>query len=335
MSEEPIKSGSHSFDLSDGFGREDIFAIFSAIWNFIKFILKVIFYPYVWVLRMFGRSIRFIRTKEAAEKPLNEDERFFMESIPSFFILMGFFVGLLLGVVVAIGASDKIAAFFESLSLDILIASIAWWFLVIFELIFTIIGLGVHEIDLLFWKAGEERTVGIIDWIRAIFVAIQDIVSADPLLLFIGIGIVGISIAVVWIVISETGIVSGFLSIVKGSLRFLVNAPQKVYDKGNHIFRVVNHKLAVIVIGEERLGNRTVAFHRKILIYVAGLGAWTFLGGLFVLNRIPEDPALQIAFFLIVLLVFGVGVGVLELFIIVRFLDIISRKKYNIGSSPL
>lgn len=333
MSEEPIKSGGYTFDLSDGFGREDIFAIFSAIWNFIKFILKVIFFPYVWIFRMFGRSIRFVRTKEAAEKPLNEDERYFMESIPSFFVLMGFFVGLLLGVVVAIGASDKIAAFFESLSLDTLLAAIVWWFLLIFEIIFTIIGWGDHDIDSIFWKAGDERSIGIIDWIRTIFTGIQDIVSADPLLLFIGIGIVGVSIAVVWIVISETGIVAGFLSIVKSSLHFLVTAPQRAYDKTNQIFKSFNNKLAVIVIGSERLGNRTVAFHRKILLYVLGLGAWTFLGGLFVLNRVPEDAALQIAFFLIVLLVFGVGVGIFELFLIVRFLDTISRGKYTVGST--
>jgi len=82
VSEEPIKSGRYTFDLSDGFGREDIFAVFAAIWNFIKFILKIIFYPYVWMLRMFGRSIRFVRTKEAAEKPLNEDELRFIAKYP-------------------------------------------------------------------------------------------------------------------------------------------------------------------------------------------------------------------------------------------------------------
>ena len=152
MSEEPIKSGKYTFDLSDGFGREDFFAIFIAIWNFIKFILKVIFYPYVWILRMFGRSIRFVRTKEAANKSLNEDERRFMESIPTFFVLMGFFVGLLLGIVVAIGASDSISDFFETLSLDKLTLTVGWWFLLFFEIVFTVVGWGDHDIDTIFWK---------------------------------------------------------------------------------------------------------------------------------------------------------------------------------------
>ena len=112
MSKEPVKSGKYTFDLSDGLQKEDFFAIFVSIWTFIKLIFKLIFYPYVWILRMFGRSIRFVRTKDASEKPLNEDERSFMESIPTFFVLLGFFMGLLLGIVVAIGASEKINAFF-------------------------------------------------------------------------------------------------------------------------------------------------------------------------------------------------------------------------------
>jgi hypothetical protein len=338
LSEEPIKSGRYTFDLSDGFGREDFLAIFVAIWNFIKLILKVIFYPYVWMLRMFGRSIRFARTKEAANKPLNEDERYFMESIPTFFVLMGFFLGLLLGVVVAIGASDAIAEFFESLSLDTLISTIGWWFLLAIEIILTVIGLGYHDIDFLVWKKGDERSLGIIDWVRGLFELLYAIVQSDPVLLFIGIGVIGISLAVVWIVISETGIVSGVLKVVRSTVHFLVTAPFKAYDRANQIFRGVNHQLSSIVIGRERLENRTVSFHRKILLYVLGLGLWTFFGGLFVLAAevAPSDPASQqFAFFLIVLLFFGFGVGILELFLIVRFLDAVSRGKYNIGYSPM
>ncbi len=336
MSEEPIKSGRYTFDLSDGFGREDIFAIFAAIWNFIKFILKIIFYPYVWMFRMFGRSIRFVRTKEASEKPLNEDERYFMESIPTFFVLMGFFLGLLLGIVVAIGASDAITEFFESLSLDTLISSIGWWLLVILEIILTIIGLGYHDIDFLVWKKGDERAFGIIDWIRGIFELMYNIVQSDPVLLFIGIGLIGISLAVIWIVISETGIVTGVFSFIKAILRFIVTAPYRAYDKANQIFLTTNQKLSSFVIGTERLENRTVAFHRKILLYIMGLGLWTFLGGLFVLAAevAPADPAYkQISFFLVILFVFGIGVGIIELYVIVRFLDTVSRKKYAAGST--
>ena len=332
MSKEPVKSGKYTFDLSDGLQREDFFAIFVSIWTSIKLIFKLIFYPYVWILRMFGRSIRFVRTKDASEKPLNEDERSFMESIPTFFVLLGFFMGLLLGVVVAIGASEKINAFFESLSLDVIVESIAWWIMVFLEIILTIIGLGHHDIDFLVWNAGDERAMGIIDIIRGFFTIIQDIVSKDPLLLFLAIGAIGITIAIIWIGVSETGIVSRILKITGSSIKFLVSAPYRVFDTVNQIYLSTNSKLASIVIGTDRLENRTVAYHRKILLYALGLGVWTFFGGIFVLTAeiAPSDPAQQIAFFLIVLFVFGVGVGILELFLIVRFLDSVARGKYNI-----
>ena len=96
---EETKKGKYSFDLSDGFGKEDIRAIFSGIWGFFVGILKIIFWPYVWISRIIGRSIRFIRVK-ATDNPLSSDERAFMESIPGFFIITGIFSGVFL---IAIG----------------------------------------------------------------------------------------------------------------------------------------------------------------------------------------------------------------------------------------
>lgn len=332
MSKEPVKSGRYTFDLSDGLQIEDFLAVFAAIWNFIKLIFKLIFYPYVWILRMFGRSIRFVRTKDAAEKPLNEDERAFMESIPTFFVLLGLFMGLLLGIVVAVGASDAIIDFFESLSLDVIIWVIASTIIIILEIILTIIGLGNHDVNFLVWNKGEERAMGIIDFIRAFVDFINTIVNSDPLLLFFAIGAIGITIAVIWIIISETGIVSRTLKITGGSIKFLVSAPYRIFHTVNRIYLSTNTRLASIVIGTERLENRTVAYHRKILLYALALGAWTFFGGVFVLAAeiAPDNAAAQIAFFLIVLFVFGVGVGIIELFLIVRFLDSVARGKYNI-----
>ena len=85
---EDVKKSRYSFDLSDGFGKEDIRAIFSGIWGFIVGILKIIFWPYVWISRVIGRSVRFIRVK-ATDNPLSSDERAFIESIPGFFIISG------------------------------------------------------------------------------------------------------------------------------------------------------------------------------------------------------------------------------------------------------
>ena len=81
----------YRFDLSDGFGKEDIFAIFAGFWKFITFLLKLVLFPYFWILRMLSRSIRFVKIREPSDRLLTEDEKLFMESTPTFFILVGFF----------------------------------------------------------------------------------------------------------------------------------------------------------------------------------------------------------------------------------------------------
>jgi len=312
------------FDLSDGFGKSDVFAIFAAIGHLIAFVFKVIFYPYVWILRMFGRSFRFARSKESVDNTLSDDQRLFMESIPTFFILVGVFMGLIIAIFIGFIGSDAVERFLESLSLDTLIESLGWWLTLFLEIILWIIGLDTGT--------GEDKIYrfGIVDIIRGIFEIILAIFSSDPVLLFIGIGLVGIALAVVWILVSETGIVAGVVSFIAGVTKFLIFAPRRVYDKANNIYLGFNRRLGAIVLGDTRLGMYTVAFHRKILFYSLGLGIWTFLGGLFVLASNPfSDVSFQIGFVLIVLLFFGLGVGIVEIFLIVRFLDAVSRGKYS------
>lgn len=312
------------FDLSDGFGKADIFAILVAIGSLIAFFFKVIFYPYVWILRMFGRSFRFARSKDTVDSPLSEDQRMFMESIPTFFILVGVFMGVLIAIFIGFVGSDAVERFLESLSLDTLIQSVGWWLTLFLEIILWIIGLDTGT--------GENKIYrfGIVDIIRGIFEIILAIFSSDPVLLFFGIGLVGIAIAAVWILVSETGIVSGLITVTTSVTKFLIFAPRRVYNRANAIYLGFNRRLGAIVLGDTRLGMYTVGFHRKILLYSLGLGIWTFLGGLFVLASNPfSDVSFQIGFVLIVLLFFGLGVGIIEIFLIVRFLDTVSRGKYS------
>ncbi|MHA1975226.1 MAG: hypothetical protein ACTSW1_19725 [Candidatus Hodarchaeales archaeon] len=328
MSEEKTK-GTYRFDLSDGFGKDDIFAILGGLWFLIIGFLKIIFWPYVWIFREFGRSIRFIQVKEASTKSLNEDERVFMESIPTFFVAIGLFLGIFIGFFYAIFGSDAIESFVESISLDYIIGGIGWLLNFILEVILWIIGLDTGT------GADKVYRFGIVDIVRTIFEIIVGVFTQDPVLLFLGIGIVGIIIAVIWIVISETGVVSAFIATVKMIFRFLRTAPKKVFNRLNNIFIVFNSRLASFVIGTERLENRTVSFHRKILLYSLGLGVWSLLGGLVTLASQGgfKETALQVSFILVVLTFFGFGVGIVEMFLITRFLDIVSRGKYTINQS--
>lgn len=314
----------HRFDLSDGFGKEDVFAIFAGIWNFIAFLLKLVLFPYVWILRMLSRSVRFAKTREGSDNLLTEDEQLFMESTPTFFILVGFFVGLLVAVVVAVFGSEAVSDFLEKLSLDSLLENLADLLQLVLEVILWIIGLDT-TVD----GVKTERW-GIIDFFRTIFEFLTEIFTSDPLLLFIGIGLVGIAIAVIWIVISETGIVSKLISIIVTVVSYIITTPGNIYSRTNRIYLAFNKRLSSIVIGTDRIQTNQKSFHKKILLYSLGLGIWTFLGGLFVLaSQDFGDTTLQITFIMIVCIVFGLGVGIIEMFLIVRFLDVVSRGKYS------
>ncbi len=324
---EKVKKGRYTFDLSDGFGSEDVKAIFASIWRFIKGILKVIFWPYVWILRVFGRSIRFIRTKEAAEKTLNEDERWFMESIPTFFIFVGLFSGILLSVLVYLFGTDVIDEILQRITgLEGFLQAIFDISAIIIEIILTIIGLGYRP-------DGTERRSGIVDILRFLIELIWGGLVDNPFALFIGIGIVGVIVAVVLIVLSETGIVAVIVRITSKLINFVVTAPTRIFDALNGVYLKFNYVLSSIIIGSNRLTNRTIAFHRKIVLLSYALGIYTFFSGLFVLASQPSffaDANSAIIFIIIVLLAVGIGVGIFEMLLIVRFLDIVSRGKYTV-----
>lgn len=338
MPEETVeKKGRYSFDLSDGVGKEDIFAIFAAIWGLIATILKIILWPYVWIFRVISRSIRFIRTKESTEKPLSEDERRFMESIPTFFILIGFFTGLLLAILVWIFGTEIFDKIYRSVTgLDAFVLGVFTFFDVLIEIIFTLIGIGYRSDRWLdqppFYFQGTERRSGILDIVRILLEIIWDVVQQDPFLLFIAVGIGGVVVIVVLIILSETGVISGIAKIVSKTINLIVTAPYTVYNILNGIFLRFNKIMSSIIIGSGRLQNRNVAFHRKILVISYALGIYTFISGLFVLASQPDllsEATDAVIFIIIVLFAVGIGVGIIEMFLIVRFLDIVSRGKYS------
>jgi hypothetical protein len=146
---------------------------------------------------------------------------------------------------------------------------------------------------------------------------------------FIGVGIVGVILAILWIIISETGIVGAIVNFFTGIFISVVGVPTKAWNNSNRIYRRFNHILASIVIGQNRLDERNIGFHRKILFLTLGLGIYTLVFGLFVGITYPQEGLNQtILYIFSVILGLGIGVGIIEMFLIVRILDIVSRKKY-------
>ncbi|MFX0184326.1 MAG: hypothetical protein ACFE95_14680 [Candidatus Hodarchaeota archaeon] len=330
------KKSKPKFDLSDGFGREDISAVFAGIWHAIIAVLKVLLYPYVWIARMFGRTIRFSRTKDRENRLLNKDERSFMESVPGFFVLTGLFLGILLGVIFYIIEGAELSSFFETLELTDIIKTLGFILGILWEIILWIIGID---------KRDEEGNVildrfGLLDIVFDIILAgiagIMEVITEEPLMLFIGFGVIGVALAIIWIAVSETGIVSAVLGFIVKIIDLIVTTPDKLFDRLNSIYLRFNNILSTIVIGKNRLSERNVAFHRKILLLTVGLGLYTFVVGIFILVTRPMgSTGLQIGFIFIILLVLGLGVGIIEMFIITRFLDAVSRGKYTIAEKTV
>ncbi len=319
----------YRFDLSDGFGKEDIFAIFASIWNFFAFILKLIFYPYVWILRMFGRSIRFARTKKSPEKALDADERTFIESVPGFFVLVGFFGGILFAIIIWLTQADGFRNFLDNINLTSILDAI-FWFLndVLFEAILWIIGIDDRSVTPVYDRFGLLDILFDVIY-EGIMLKVLDFVSQNAIMTFIGIGIIGVILAILWIIISETGVVGSIISFFTRIFSSVIGVPSSAWNKGNRIYRRFNHILASIVIGQNRLDERNIGFHRKILFLTLGLGLYTLIFGLFVGITFPQEGLTEtILYIFSVILGLGIGVGIIELFLIVRILDIVSRKKY-------
>lgn len=332
MTEEITKKKSKpKFDLSDGFGREDVSAVFAGIWHAIIGVLKILLYPYVWMVRMFGRTIRFSRTKDRESRILSKDERSFMESVPGFFVLTGLFLGILLGVIFYIIEGAELSSFFETLELTDIINTLGFILGVLWEIILWIIGIDKRD------EAGnvEVDRFGLLDIVFDVILAsvagLMEIITEDPLWLFIGFGVIGVAIAIIWVGVSETGIVSAILGFIVKIIDLIVTTPDKLFDRLNSVYLRFNKVLSTIVIGKNRLSERNVAFHRKILLLTVGLGLYTFVVGIFVLVTRPMgSTGLQIGFIFIILLVLGLGVGIIEMFVITRFLDTVSRGKYTV-----
>ncbi|MFX0171645.1 MAG: hypothetical protein ACFE9L_06975 [Candidatus Hodarchaeota archaeon] len=332
MTEEVTKKKTKpKFDLSDGFGREDISAVFGGIWRAIISILKVLLYPYVWIIRMFGRTIRFSRTKDREDRMLSKDERSFMESVPGFFVLTGLFLGILLGIIFYIIEGAELSSFFETLELTDIINTLGVILGILWEIILWIIGIDKRDAE---GNVVYDR-IGLLDIIFDVILAglagIMEIITEDPLMLFIGFGVIGVACAIIWVAVSETGIVSAILGFIVKIIDLVITTPDKIFNRLNNVYLRFNNMLSTIVIGKNRLSERNVAFHRKILLLTVGLGLYTFVVGIFILITRPmESTGLQIGFIFIILLVLGLGVGIIEMFIIIRFLDAVSRGKYTI-----
>ena len=151
--------------------------------------IKIILYPFIWVLREFRRMASFLTNRSDA--PLNFEEIALVESVPVFFTLASLDLAIILGIIASIGFSDKVKNFIDNFTqgldgISLMVGNIKDLFVSLVSGIYNLI---VH---------------GLIEGSWNILTSIH----YDPLFLLIGAGVLSIVIVVLIMIISELDIIN-------------------------------------------------------------------------------------------------------------------------------
>ncbi len=305
------KSGKreYKFDLSDGLGAEDIGAIFIWIYKAILFILKVIFYPYYWITQEIGRTIHFIMNPH--DGPLTEEEKIYVQSVPFFFMMFGFFIGILIGAIVIFIKIDDIRAFIDSFNFDVAV-----------NFIVSIIQLFIDIIKFI--------VLGTWDVTTAILKGMYDIASKNVLITFIVLSTIGFFGFLLFLLITETDYLQSFLQRIKDFFNFIFGLPRRAYNWGNHLYLRIIRRLSNVVYGDYRL-DYDMKFFRRVVGISMGFSLYILiiLLGILFIQRPTQDVEQALLYAIISVIGFGFLCGIIAPYFLTRALDKITKGKYK------
>lgn len=305
------------FNLSDGVSWHDFAAVFVMFFVFLWKLLRLILAPLFWVYGENVRMFRFVRAS-SSERPMTEDERLFVESIPFILSLTGAVGGVLVGVFAAFSLSEDIEDFIDKLSFDFLGG--------IWDAIGTIIG---AVFGALFWVL---RSIGSgLGWG---FNLLVDAFQQNVFLAFMGLASFGIVILLIWVALAEKGVFQKLFGFVVRFLRWLVGSPERFRFRMDNYYRRMNHWLSKKLVGEDALLTRTQIYFKRSVTYTLVASFYSFSSGIYIgisesnsSDQLSQDWQI-ILFIAGVLFVAGILSGTLFFALIARFLDLLNRKKY-------
>ncbi|MHA2098174.1 MAG: hypothetical protein ACW99A_05770 [Candidatus Kariarchaeaceae archaeon] len=302
------------FNLDDGVSWHDFAAIFVLFFVFIWRIIRLILSPIFWVYGENVRMFRFVRAS-SSDRPMTEDERLFVESIPLILSLTGAVGGVVVGVFAAFSLSEDISDFMDKISLDFLGG--------IWDLIG---GLIVGIFDVIVW-VGSLLGSGIGWGFDLLVSAFQE----NVFLAFMGLASAGIVLLLVWVALSEKGVFHKVFGFIIRFLKWLIGSPDRFRFRIDNYYRRMNHYLTKKLVGEVTLLTRTQIYFKLSVRYTLIASFYSFASGVYigVTEFDQNDPDWQIIFFIAgVLFVAGILSGTLFFALIARFLDLLNRKKY-------
>ncbi len=299
------------WDPSDGLQWQDFVGLIIGIFLFFWRLIKLILSPFFWAIDENVKMWRFARQSDT-ERLMNEEEKLFFESIPLIFVITGLSGGILLGIFVAFSLRGILEDFINNLNLDAFFGSIVTVIKFIYEAIVWLIS-GIGSI------------------FTSIFNFVVSLFSQDPFVAFSGLLGITIVFVLILIVLREKEVFARVRAIFLKLFEAIIGSPDRFRLKVGNFYRRANHAVTVLLIGADRLEKRKLQYFKNVAFYTLFTSFLAYIEGIVVAFKFTDgfvDRALIIGYFAFFLLLSGLGSGLFVFFLVARFIDALSRKKY-------
>lgn len=292
----------------------------TGLYNFIKWVLFIIFYPFIWFVREFKRFGKLLSVKSA--RPLTDDELYFVCSWPIFLVVIGSLLGLILGI---IGYFINTAEFLAGVNTAVrpfqgigdLITNIYNLLVVIFSAIWNALS---ALNDFILANTFYTKNIAIPFTLLAII----------ELLLILGI-----------VAFIESKIFAVIAKYVNKVLNIVYKILYKFF-KGidSRIWRFLVYRIGRTIMGGDRVTRYNITYFRKLLIATFLFSFVVFFGGLLIFigqqHLISfKDALVSIAYLILVLFIAGVIAGTPVTYTYMKFLSRFSGYRYYLKSNEV
>lgn len=306
------------FDLSDGLSSEDFIALGNGLLSAIVFVLKIIFFPIVWVKRMLVRLQKFLFNPHA-ERLLTDDEKLLVSSVPIFLGFLGLTLGAVFALIAYVNNRSKFLAKFSNVT-DFF-KQIGAWIKGTFDFIGTVWGYIYQNILINSKNAIIDNVFG---------------KNVDKVIPFLALSLIGFIGAIVILVILELQFVRSILSKISRAINYIVYLPVNFYNWLQDAWNNVLEVLGKPVMGGDMLDKYTNKFYQKALRLIL-LFALIFLFlafYIFIRNKdLSQFKDTNSYLFLIsVMLLAGLFAGYPVAYLFVKLLKSLSKDKYEARS---
>ena len=299
------------FDLSDGISSEDFIALGHGLVRAIVFILKIIFFPIIWVKRMLVKLMKFLFSPHA-ERLLTEDEKQVVSSVPVFLGFLGLTLGAIFAIIAYVNNSSDFLSSFNNVTNFFKL--IGGWIKGVFDVLGILWGFFYQNI-----------LIGTKDLI------LKSIVN-NSVLAFLALSLIGFVGAIVILVILELKFVRVFLAKVSDIINYIIRLPFTAYQRLQQTWGAIIAKLGYPVMGgEEMLNKYSNKFYQKALRLILLFALFFLFFAFFILatSNLSTNNTYTYLFLIITMLLAGLVAGYPVAYVIVKLLKSLSKDKYE------